>query len=341
MKKFVVPAIIIIVAGALVACGVVLLSVLFPVDKTTVSYNGKLRIDGARILNQHDEEVQLTGISTQGIQWFGDIYNQTSIAEIKKEFGINTFRIAMYVRPEDGGFVANRALKDKVIELVDAAIALDMYAIIDWHVLNEYTPLTYQAEALEFFGEMSEKYGDTPNVIYEICNEPNGNEISWKDHIKPYAEKVVAKIREKAPDALVIVGTPRWSKDLAQVENDPLEGANIAYALHFYAGSENKTLRDKMDHFREKNLALFVSECGGTDDSGTGKLHEDNLKKWIDYLNDRKISWVYWGFSNKDEASAIVTPKYRPGVFDAEKGLADYLSENGQLLKRMLAKPED
>ncbi|MBP5634343.1 glycoside hydrolase family 5 protein [Candidatus Saccharibacteria bacterium] len=341
MKKFVVPAIILLAVGALVIGGVILLSALFPVDKTTASYNGRLHVDGARILNRHNEEVQLKGISTQGIQWFGDLYNQTSIAEIKKEFSINVFRIAMYVRPEDGGFVANRALKDKVIELADAAIELDMYAIIDWHVLNEYTPLTYQAEALEFFGEMSAKYGETPNVIFEICNEPNGREITWKDHIKPYAEQVVAKIRKNAPESLIIVGTPEWSKDIVQAEVDPLDDKNVAYALHFYAGSENVTLRDTMDRFRESNLALFVSECGGTDASGHSKLYEDNLKKWVDFLDERKISWVYWAFSNKDEASSLVTEKYKPGVYDEEKGLADYLSENGQLLKRMLAKPED
>ena len=341
MKKFVVPAIILLAVGALVVGGVVLLSVLFPVDKTTASYNGQLHVDGARILNQHDEEIQLTGISTQGIQWFGDLYNATSIGEIKHEFGINVFRIAMYVRPEDNGYVANQELKNKVTELVDAAIALDMYAIIDWHVLNEYTPLTYQEEALEFFGEMSEKYGDTPNVIYEICNEPNGREITWQDHVKPYAEKVVAKIREKAPKALIIVGTPDWSKDLLSVKPYPLEDQNVAYAVHFYAGTDSKILRDNIDHFREDSLAVFVSECGGTDSTGQGELYEEKLQDWINYLNEKKISWVYWAFSNKDEASSLVTEKYKPGVYDDKKGLADYLSENGQLLKRMLAKPED
>ena len=334
-----------IVAAAILVClaigGVVLFMILNQPDKKSVSYNGQLRVDGNRIVNQHNEEVQLTGISTHGIQWYGDLYNETSIAELKKEFGINVFRIAMYVNPGDNGYIANRGLKEKVIELVEAAIKLDMYAIIDWHILNDNNPQTYETEALEFFGEMSEKYGETPNVIYEICNEPNGSDVSWGGNIRPYAEKLVAKIREHAEKAIVIVGTPNWSKAIEQVDSNPLDDKNVAYALHFYAGSENVTLRDEMDHFRSKNLALFVSECGSTDASGQGDLHEDNFKVWIDFLNKNKISWVFWAFSNKDEASSIVTEKYKPGVADDETGLENYLTENGRLLKRTLVPPED
>jgi len=325
-----------IVFVLLAAGGAAVFMYLSSIDYKGVSYNGQLRVDGNRIVNERGDEIQLTGISTHGIQWYSDIYNETSIRELKNEFGINVFRVAMYVNPSDGGYVANRGLKDKVIELVEASIKLNIYVIIDWHILNDNNPQTYEAEALEFFGEMSEKYGDTPNVIYEICNEPNGQDITWNENVRPYAEKLVAKIREKAEKALIIVGTPNWSKGIEQVDPNPLNDKNVAYALHFYAGSENVTLRDEMDHFRSKNLALFVSECGGTDASGAGDLHEENLQKWIDYLNDKKISWVYWAFSNKDETSSIVTEKYKPGVADDETGLADYLTENGRLLKRML-----
>ena len=38
----------------------------------------------------------------------------------------------------------------------------------------------------DFFGEMSERYKDSNAVLYEICNEPNGN-VTWNDNVKPYA----------------------------------------------------------------------------------------------------------------------------------------------------------
>ena len=39
---------------------------------------------------------------------------------------------------------------------------------------------------------MAAKYGDTPNVIFEICNEPNGTD--WSD-IKRFADLVIPRIR--------------------------------------------------------------------------------------------------------------------------------------------------
>jgi len=321
---------------AAVAGGIVFFMTRPPVDKSTVSYNGQLRVDGARIVNQHNEEVQLTGISTHGIQWYSKLYNATSIKELKDEFGINLFRVAMYVNADDNGYVANPSLKSKLYELVDAAIELDMYAIIDWHILNDNNPQTHKKEALKFFDEVSIKYAEYPNVIYEICNEPNGKDITWKDHIKPYAEEIIPKIREHAPKALIVVGTPDWSKDLVPVGKEPLDFENVAYALHFYAGSHNATLRKRMDNFREKGLALFATECGATDSTGDGKLYEEAFTRWEKYLNENKISWVYWSFSNKDEASAIVTKKYKPGKADEETGIDRFLTESGQLLKRAL-----
>ena len=101
-KKILIPiiALLLIIAGI---GGLYFFMTLPPVDKTTVSYNGILRVDGSRILNQHGEEVQLKGISTHGIQWYGKLYNATSIEELKKEFNVKLFRVAMYVNPDDGG----------------------------------------------------------------------------------------------------------------------------------------------------------------------------------------------------------------------------------------------
>ena len=296
----------------------------------SVSYNGWLTVDGSRLLNQHKEEVQLKGVSSHGIQWFGELYNKQSIEKLKA-MGTNVFRVAMYTNPDDDGYVTNRELKNKVFELIDACIELDMYVIVDWHILNDNKPTMYQTDAKEFFNEVSAKYQGKPNVIYEICNEPNGD-ADWENDVKGYAEDVIGTIRDNSPNALVIVGTPGWSREMVAVANSPLGFANVVYAVHFYAGSDNITLRNRIDDFREKGFAVFVSECGMTDASGDGRIYEEAFGRWVDYLEKNKISWVYWSFSNKDEASAMLRPEYQDG-----DNLEEFLSESGLVLKEFLA----
>ena len=301
-----------------------------PETKWLYAKNGK-------IVSNKGREIQLKGISTHGLQWFGNLYNAESIHHLRDEMGINLFRIAMYTDAGANGYVADKTQKEKVYELADAAIESGMYVIIDWHILNDNNPQQNKADALEFFAEVSEKYADEPLVIYEICNEPNGDNVKWDTEIKPYAEEVIAAIRENSPESLIIVGTPDWSKDFTDAGLNPLDDNNVAYALHFYAGSHNKTLRDKADEFRQKGHTIFVSECGATDASGSGQLFEDGFERWVEYMNKNKISWVYWSYSNKDEGSSMLKKDMVP-TFDSEyTSLDEYLSPSGQLVKRMLA----
>ncbi len=299
-------------------------------DPRTVAYNGWLSVDGNKLINEKKETVQLKGLSSHGIQWYKDLYTRENLERLKKDWGINVFRVAMYSDADADGYAKNSALYDDVTRIVDDVIDLGIYVIVDWHILKDNDPNTNKEQAKEFFTKISEKYADKPNVIYEICNEPNGD-VKWEEDIKPYAEELIGVIREKSPKSLVIVGTPDFDRDIRPVGRAPLDLSNVMYALHFYAGSENKTLRDKIDEFRdENNLAIFVTECGITDYTGDGEAHDENFKTWVDYLNEKGISWVYWSFSNKDEGSAILKPEYTDYTLD----FADYLSDSGKIVKQ-------
>ena len=164
-----------------------------------VSYNGWLKIENNTLVNERKEKIRLKGISTHGLQWYSKYANYDMMKSLKEELGINLFRIAMYT--EENGYIYNKSLKNKVEEIVENAKKLDMYVIIDWHILSDGDPLMHKEEAKEFFREMSLKYKDYPNVIYEICNEPNGN-VTWENNIKPYAEEVIKEIRENSKKSI-------------------------------------------------------------------------------------------------------------------------------------------
>lgn len=198
-------------------------------------------------------------------------------------------------------------LHEKVKEGINYATELGLYVIIDWHILSDGNPNTYKTQAISFFKEMATLYKDNDNIIYEICNEPNGN-VQWLRDIKPYAQEVIGEIRKIDSDSIILCGTPTWSQDVDVVADNPIQGYdNIMYTLHFYADTHKQNLRDKAQIALNKNLPLFVSEFGICDASGNGNVNEEEANIWIDFLNKNNISWICWNLSNKNESSSLLS----------------------------------
>ena len=289
-----------------------------------VSYNGWLSIDNNTLVNQYMEKILLKGMSSHGIQWFPEFVNDNNI-KLLKDWGANVFRIAMYT--DEGGYLSNSDLKYKVYEMVDLVISNDMYVIIDWHILHDNNPLYNLESSKQFFAEVSKKYKDTPNVIYEICNEPNGN-TTWND-VYSYANEIIKVIRENSKNSIIIVGTPTWSQDIDKVIDQPIDDPLVMYALHFYAGTHKEDLRNRLKNVVGK-IPIFVSEFGVTDASGYGNIDLNEARIWLDFLEENNISWINWSLSNKAEGASFLNPNASYEIKD------EYLSTSGKFIKEML-----
>lgn len=294
-----------------------------------------LHVSGTQLMDDNDHPIQLRGISTHGIGWYPDYVNQELFHEFRQDWGMNVVRLAMYT-DEPQGYCTDgdqAALKELICRGVEYATAEDLYVIIDWHILADYNPHMNKEAAKDFFQEMSEKFGSYDNVIYELCNEPNGD-TSWEE-IKSYAEEIIPIIRKNARDAVIIVGTPTWSQDVDIAAKNPIsEYGNIMYALHFYAGTHKQGLRDKMAKAMEEGLPVFVSEYGICDASGNGDLDLEEAARWTTAMEEAKVSYIMWNLSNKDESSAILKKtSTRISAFTEED-----LSQGGIWLKQMLSK---
>lgn len=295
-----------------------------------VSYNGFLKVKDSTLVNQYNNEIQLRGLSSHGLQWYSDLITTENLQYLKENFNINVFRIAMYTA--ENGYINNKeTIKQKAIEITDMAISLDLYVIIDWHILSDGNPNMYKDEAKEFFDEFSNKYKNVPNVIYEICNEPNGQNVTWDNDVKPYAEEIIPVIRNNSPKSLVIVGTPNWCRDLDKVINNTLDFDNVLYSCHFYAGSHLKEIKEKLQIAFDNKLPVFVSEWGTTNYTGDGNPYENESTELINILNENNISWVNWSFCNKNEGSAILMPSY-----NLNSNIDEHLSESGKIVKNLL-----
>ena len=274
---------------------------------TPVANHGKLSVDGTQLVDSAGKPYMITGVSTHGLGWFPEYVNMDSFKTLRDEWGANCVRLAMYTA-EYNGYCSGgnkESLKTIVKNGVSYATDLGMYVIIDWHILSDNNPNTNKAEAISFFSEMSELYADYDNVIYEICNEPNGG-TDWAS-IKSYALEVIPVIKANNPDAIIIVGTPTWSQDVDLAAADPITGyTNIMYALHFYADTHRDSLRSKMQSALNAGIPIFVSEFGITDASGNGAVNITEANTWINTLNSNGVSYCIWSLSNKNESSALI-----------------------------------
>ncbi|MCR5396091.1 MAG: glycoside hydrolase family 5 protein [Lachnospiraceae bacterium] len=301
---------------------------------TEASSISRLHVDGQYLKNSKNKKVQLKGISTHGIAWYPEYINDKCFKQLHS-WGANVVRLAMYSSEYNGyctGDAANKkALKKRIETGVKLAKKYNMYVIIDWHIMNtDGNPLTHQKEAKEFFSWASKKYKNTPNVIYEICNEPC-NGTTWDD-ITKYAKKIIPVIRKNASKSVIIVGTPNWSQELDKAVAKPLKYKNIMYALHFYAATHGDWLRDTLQSAVSNKLPVFVTEFSICDASGNGAIDKSSANKWMKILNKNKISYCLWNLSNKAETSSIIKSSCtKTSVFKT----AD-LTETGKWWKKQL-----
>ena len=295
-------------------------------ENNPLQAHGALSVKGTQLVDKTGKPFQLRGVSTHGLNWFPEYVNADAFASMKNDWKINCVRLAMYTAEGgsycEGGNKEN--LKNIVSQGVEYATNLGLYVIIDWHVLHDLDPNKYKADALAFFDEMSAKYADYDNVIYEICNEPNGG-TSW-DQIKSYANEVIPVIKKNNPDAVIVVGTPNWSQDVDIAAKDPITGYdNIMYTIHFYADTHRDDLRAKMKTALDSGLPVFCTEFGICDASGAGANNMTEGNAWIRAMNDAGVSYCIWNLSNKGETSSLIKSDCRK----TSGWTADELSEAG------------
>nr|BAL42331.1 cellulase [Saccharophagus sp. Myt-1] len=240
----------------------------------------------------------------------GSLYNADTVSRLKNDWNSKVIRAAIGIEVpfnSENTYIGNKGSSLAAIDrVVNAAVANDMYVIIDFH--------THHADQVEnvahdFFNEVSSRYGHLNNVIYEVFNEPEwcGEHGRWASTIKPYAERVIQTIRNNDPDNLVIVGTTCFSQDVDVAAANPINDVNVAYTLHFYAATpaHQQPLRDKAQTALDRGAPLFVTEWGTTTFTGNGVVDEAQTRTWINWLNERGISHVNWSASTQPESSAI------------------------------------
>jgi len=297
-------------------------------NTSVVEKFGQLYINGTNLVDKSGEIVVLRGMSLFWSQWGYLYYNEETIKWLRDDWKCTVIRVAMGVESE--GYLENSELEYlKVKNVIDICIDLGIYVIVDWH---DHHGELHLENSMAFFNRISSDYGNSPNIIYEIYNEPLA--VSWKDVLKPYSESVISSIRNNDPDNVIIVGTPNWSQDVDDVIGNLIEDNNAAYSLHFYTGTHRQWLRDKADLAILAGIPLFVSEWGVSESDGNGDIDITETNLWIVFLEKNNLSWCNWSVTNKDESSAILLPSTN----SLSGWKENELSEAGRIIRDYLIK---
>ncbi|WP_316846833.1 glycoside hydrolase family 5 protein [Pedobacter psychrodurus] len=297
-----------------------------------VKRNGALKVMGGKILNSKNVEPQLRGVSLSWSIWGGKkYYNADVVNWLQSDFNISLLRVSMAVQP-DGGYLQNPVEQEQLVSnTIDAAIKKGLYVLIDWH---DHHANEHLEQSKKFFAGMARKYAGTPNIIYEIFNEPE--KIEWQT-VKDYAVKVITEIRKYDAENIIIVGSPHWDQDIDVVAQDPIRGfSNIAYSFHFYASepSHQELLMERANEAIVAGLPIFVTEWGVGEASGDGKFDLGKTAKWFDWMEKNKLSWANWNITDKKETTAIL----QPGASLSGNWKLDMLTPAGLYIRTQLKK---
>jgi endoglucanase len=309
--------------------------------QTPVAKNGQLRVIGLKLCNQFGNPIQLRGMSTHGIQWYGwgSCLTEASLDALANDWGADILRISLYV--QEGGYDTDPAgFTAQVSRLIDEATERGMYALVDWHQLDPGDPNANLAKAKTFFTNIANAHKNKNNIIYDVCNEPNG--VSWAT-IKNYADQIIPVIRAIDSDAPILVGTHGWAsfgvsdgRTAQDIVSNPLSFSNIMYTFHFYAASHGNEYYDELNWASDR-LPVFVTEFGTQTFTGDGGNNFTMSQRYIDLLRTKKISWTNWNYSDDFRTGAV----WKEGVCSAGPWTVANLKPAGVWIRERMLSPAD
>jgi len=265
-------------------------------------------------------------------------YNADVVQWLVADWHVQLLRIPMAINDTTyGGYLQypDRE-RTKVERVVDAAIQLGIYVIIDWH---DHFAENHAEQAIDFFRAMSEKYGQNPNVLFEPYNEPEGTgqghdaEVEhWNAVIKPYHESIIPVIRQHSNN-VIILGNPCWSQCVDIASLNPAKGTNLAYTLHFYAGAESHMhIRNRAQTALNRGLALLATEWGTCHYDGSS-LNFVEAGNWLDFMAVNGISDANWAISDKEGETCSVL---KPASCEEGRWPAESLTQAGSWIRESI-----
>lgn len=237
---------------------------------------------------------------------------------LARDWNATVVRLSMH----PGVWLADRRLAMAGLEhqVTQARIA-GLSVVIDWHPIGwpdgpeehadpswgmpERSYATDLELAHQFWAQVSARYSDDDEVLFEIWNEPvrldrrggaSAPGRDWAD-LRPIWLDLTATVRRNAGNRLIASGG-RWASDLTGVRSDPLPDARTGYSWHVYPGTGDRD-PDRMEALLDglpEERAVFVTEWGfgGRADHLRGTSADFGATFARRFLNRHDLAWTSW-----------------------------------------------
>ncbi len=179
---------------------------------------------------------------------------------------------------------------------VNECVARQIYCIIDWHYITDYSSSAVNTATTNFWNYVAPKYANTPNVIFELFNEPTtpNNWSTWKSAAQPW----VNVIRAAAPNNIILIGSPQWSQTTNNAASSPFSGSNLMYVVHIYPQHGGQSTWDSWVGNTSGSVPYFITEYGwqnggGNPTSGTTSGFGVPFENYLDAHGLSSTAWVF------------------------------------------------
>lgn len=296
------------------------------VTESIVEKYGALEIDGTELLNNEGDAVTLNGISSYGIQECYDFFTSEAVKTLAEDWGCDVLRITLTGDEDSEGYIKDpERYFDVVCKVCDMCIAQGIYVIVDWNILYKEDADENSEAAIDFFTRLSAIYSETPNVIYEIENNPftideeMDAEDEWSDIIKPFAEGIIEAVRENSPDCIIIVGAPDMGSAIDVAAGSQIDYDNIAYGYKLFSGTLGDGERSKVSDALDEDACVFVTEWSLGSSNGWGGVFIKESTRWIEFFREYGISWCNYAIGSDAEDASNALKLYSDRYTEYQK----------------------
>jgi endoglucanase len=278
--------------------------------QSIVDYHGRLRTRAGDFRLYGEKSGQLAapaGFSLDILKLRPEVYTAQTVHNLHTQYNAQLIRIAMDGFDQTGPTYNSDAYKNAISTVIDAAIAEGIYVVVSWEDLAfaqaGLSSGTRVSVETGFFNWLSQKYKNSPNLIYEIWSVPGYN-LTWSEHIRPPCVAIINAIRQVDPINLIICPTPTFDTDFAAAAASPIPDVNLAYALQYFTFFKASSLFMNPPYY---GMPIFIS-------GWSANLRDDYLNSFTSWLSSNPLPIAAWSIGTANDIGA----QFEMGSFTRE-----------------------